>query len=113
MPAPTVEQATTYLGADSSWTEEQVSSAFAAEKAAQAKVCRVPVASETPETDPDWDADLVEALFRRVAHNLALRALPLGLQATITDGAALANQVGGTDAEVRRLEKPFRKLVFG
>jgi hypothetical protein len=60
-----------------------------------------------------YNPALLEALCRRVAHNLAVRALPLGLQATIGDGAALATRVGGTDAEVRRLEAPYRKLVVG
>lgn len=60
-----------------------------------------------------WPGDLVEALYRRVAHTLALRALPLGFQATVSEGGVATNSVGGTDAEVRRLEAPYRRLVVG
>jgi hypothetical protein len=93
-----------YLGTEVSWSDAAISDAVAAESAAQAAVCRIP---------DDYPSDLMEALCRRVAHNLAVRALPLGVQATITDAAALNTYVGGTDAEVRRLEAPYRKLVIG
>lgn len=62
--------------------------------------------------DPDR-TDLNEALFRRVAHNLALRTLPLGVQASLAEGAVATTRVGGTDAEVRRLEAPFRRRTVG
>lgn len=107
MPAPTAEEAYAYLGPDTSASEEEAASAFESERASQAHRCRVPA------DDAEWPADLVEALFRRVAHNLALRALPLGVQATISDGGVATNQVGGLDPEVRRLEAPFRRLVVG
>lgn len=58
-------------------------------------------------------SDLTEALCRRVAHNLALRNLPLGVQASVTEAAIAQTRVGGTDAEVSRLEAPFRKLAVG
>lgn len=95
-----------YLG-DTSWDDDAIDSATAAERRAQAKTCRVP-SSE----DADWDEDLVEALCRRVAHNLALRRLPLGVQASVSGDGVATNRVGGTDAEVRRLEAPFRKVVL-
>lgn len=60
-----------------------------------------------------WPEDLAEALARRVAHNLALRGLPLGLQASITEAAVATNRVGGRDAEVARLEAPWRRLMVG
>lgn len=107
MPAPTLSEVKTYLGPDTSWPDADISSALAAEKAAQARVCVVPLDVAA------WPADLTEALFRRVAHNLALRSLPLGVQASITESAVATNRVGGTDAEVRRLEAPHRKLVVG
>lgn len=108
MPAPTTEETTAYLAdSGSSWTPEQIAAAYAAEKAAQASVCKVPA-----DADP-WPADLAEALFRRVAHNLALRALPLGVAPSITDGAIAIARPGGTDAEVRRLEAPYRKRPVG
>lgn len=107
MPAPTATNVMEYLGDASSWDETSVSSALAAEKAAQARVCRVPA------DVADWPADLTEALCRRVQHNLALRNLPLGIQASVSEMAVQNIRVGGTDAEVRRLEAPFRKLAVG
>lgn len=107
MPAPDTAAVTVYLAVQGNQsTEGEVAAALAAEKAAQAKTCRV------PDDDADWPADLSEALYRRVAHNLALRALPLGVSAPITEGGPAA-KVGGTDAEVRRLEAPYRKLPLG
>lgn len=104
MTAPTPTDALSYSGiSGQGWSEDAVTSAFTTEKAAQANRCKVPL-----DTDP-WPADLVEALFRRTAHNLALRPLPLGVAATITEGAVATQSVGGLDAEVRRLEAPYRK----
>jgi hypothetical protein len=115
MPSPSVEDATTYLG-ETSWGPEAIASAYDAEEKAQGRACKIPL---NPAYDPDdqdseqydYPADLIEALYRRVAHNLALRALPLGVQATLSDSAVATTRVGGLDAEVRRLEAPFRRLV--
>jgi hypothetical protein len=107
MPAPTATDVAEYLGTDSSWEEDSIESAFNAEKAAQARVCRVPLDTEV------WPDDLVEALFRRVQHNLALRNLPLGVQTSMSEGGVATSRVGGTDAEVRRLEAPHRKVTVG
>lgn len=60
-------------------------------------------------TASPWPDDLREALIRRVARNLAMGALPLGVQATEVGGMVL----GGKDPEVRRLEAPWRKVVMG
>lgn len=112
MPAPTVTQVTAYLGPDISWDAGAISDAFDSERAAQARVCNIPQGTvEVP--DPDWPADLVEALCRRVAVNLALRSLPLGVQVTLSDVNVSTTRVGGGDAEVRRLEGPFRKYLVG
>lgn len=107
MAAPTVTECMIYLGSDSAWDELTVTSAFDAEKAAQAGACTVPA------DDATWPADLIEALFRRVAHNLAVRALPLGVQASISEAAIATTRVGGTDAEVRRLELPYKRRFLG
>jgi len=107
MTAPDVSDVLDYLGDGSSWSLEQVSSAYAAERAAQASVCNV------PGEDATWPGDLAEALARRVAHNLALRSLPLGLQSAMSEMAIATTRVGGTDAEVRRLEGPWRRRVVG
>ena len=90
---PTAEQVATRLGK----TEPEIAGAYAAEVADQSSRCRV---------DPYNDA-LAEALLRRVKRNLAMRALPLGVQ---TDELG-ATRIGSTDPEVRRLEGPYRRLV--
>lgn len=107
MSAPTEEDVQDYLGPDTGWSTTDIGSAYSAEKAAQAARCRVPA------DDAEWPADLVEALKRRVAVNLALRSLPLGLQALMSEGGVAQTRVGGGDSEVRRLEAPHRRLVVG
>lgn len=109
---PALPVVQTYLG-DHSWSEDEVTSALAAETAAQARVVRFPSDPPAPADPLPYPADLAEALCRRVAHNLALRALPLGVQATISEMAVSTRSVGGTDAEVRRLERPHRKVIVG
>ena len=108
MPAtpPNLAAVKAYLGPDHSWADADIEEARTAEHDAQTAVCRI------PDVDP-YGAALDEALCRRVAHNLALRALPLGLQASISDMAIATNRVGGLDAEVARLEGPHRKVLFG
>lgn len=90
-----------YLGA-TSVTDAELTSALHAERAAQAQRCRV---------DP-FTHELREALMRRVARNLAARSVPV---ATFTsfDGGATSTRVPSVDAEVRRLEGPYRKLTCG
>jgi len=111
MGAPNLEAVQAYLdsiGAGSSWTEDQITEALNAEIANQARICRVPVAT-VEEPDPDYPADLAEALKRRVARNLALRPLPLGIQTTMTPEGASQLRIG-FDYEIRRLEGPLRKI---
>jgi hypothetical protein len=105
MPIPTTADVTAYLeGAGLPVPEAAIlASAISAETAAQAKVVRVP--------DAGYSSDLIEALCRRVAHNLAVRPLALGVQVQLSDTAIASNNVGGLDAEVRRLEAPYRKRV--
>ena len=97
----TVDQLRDYLGATSAGDDE-VWSAFVAERAAQAQRCRV---------DP-FTHELREALMRRVARNLAARSVPV---ATFTsfDGGATSTRVPSVDAEVRRLEAAYRRLPVG
>ena len=115
---PTIEQVQEYLGDTHSWADADIETALAAEVLAQAASIRIP-ADPVDDQDPPvpipqpYPADIAEALFRRVAHNLALRALPLGLQTTLTEVGASVARVGGGDAEVRRLERPYRKLTVG
>lgn len=106
MAVPTLDTLKAYLGNTHSWDDAELASALSAETAAQEAVCKVP-------DDADYPADLLEALHRRVAHNLALRSLPLGIQAAFAESAVATNRVGGEDSEVRRLESPYRKIVVG
>ncbi|MBQ1042369.1 hypothetical protein KBX03_07605 [Micromonospora sp. C72] len=101
---PTVADVYVYLGGDGaqSWSDAERQDALDAEAAAQRAVCRVPAA---------YPADLRQALLRRVARNLAMRQLPLGvLQGDAEIGGGI---MPGRDPEVRRLEAPYRKLVIG
>ena len=96
-----------YLGDTHTWGDSEIAEALAAETAAQSRACRIPDGTDA------YPADLDEALCRRVAHNLAVRALPLGVQANVSDMAVATTRVGGMDAEVRRLEGPWRRVMFG
>lgn len=91
--------------------EEEVTTALATETSNQSRRCRIPL--DVDLVTPDYPPDLVEAVYRRVAHNLALRGLPLGVSPTISEGAVATPRVGGLDAEVARLEGPYRRVVMG
>jgi hypothetical protein len=91
-----------YLGS-TSWSDDDVSGALEAELAAQRRMCRVPAA---------YSADLREAVLRRVARNLAMRRLPLAV--VRGDGeAGESNILPGADPEIRRLERPYRRVPVG
>lgn len=110
---PNAPIVTAYLAEQGAeWSADAIAAALAAEEANQARRCRVPVPT-VDEPDPEWPADLAEALCRRVAANLAVRAVPLGVQSSINDFGVSSTRVGGLDREVRRLEAPYRKLVKG
>lgn len=84
-------------------TDSEIEDAIAAETLAQERVCRIP--------DPVPD-DLLQALKRRVMRNLAMRALPLAvLQGDAELGGS--NVLPGNDPEVRRFERPWRRLAIG
>lgn len=101
---PTVAAFRTYLRGDaSSFTDNDLLDALTVEAAAQAAACYI------PDTYPD---DLRGALLRRAQRNLAMRMLPLAIQQGDAEvGVTLAPP--GTDPEVRRLERPYRKLLVG
>ncbi len=106
MAAPTLSDVLAYLGDEVSADDAKVGAALAAEKAVQARRCTVPA------DDAVWPADLAEALLRRVHRNIVLRGLPLGLTTNMTDAAVAVTRVG-QDAEVLRLEAPFRRWLVG
>lgn len=98
---PDADDVDDYLG-EHSWTADELSDALDAEAAAQRSVCRVPAA---------YPADLRQALLRRVARNLAMRRLPLAMPDSDSEGGPTF--VPGNDPEVRRLERPWRRLPVG
>jgi hypothetical protein len=74
-----------------------------AEKADQAKRCRIPA---------NYPTDLREALLRRCQRNLAMRGLSLAvLQGDADTGSSTF--LPGRDPEVRRLEAGWPKVVLG
>lgn len=87
-------------------TYPQIQDALDAESAAQAKKVSYP-----DDSDVDGWADLDQALKRRVVRNLAMRALPLAIQANVDMG--IVARPGGRDPEVRRLEAPYPRLPAG
>ncbi len=105
MAAPDLEEVQSYLRSVYGVTKppDDVTNALAAEQAAQSRHCRVPA------VDADWPPDLAQALCRRVAVNLGLRPLVLGIEASISDAGGVVARVGGRDPEVRRLERPWRR----
>ena len=83
-------------------TDAQLQQVMDAEAVNQAKACRL--------ADPDdRDADLIQALFRRVARVLAARGIPTGL----TDGEQGPQRLTAWDGEIQRLEGMDRKFNFG
>lgn len=98
---PDVDDLANYLGAHSA-TDEELASALAAETGAQFDVCRIPGV---------YPIALREALLRRCARNLALRGLPLAVLRG--DSESGDTVLPGSDPEVRRLEKPWRKIKVG
>lgn len=101
---PTRDDVIAYLGTDvvAQWSSDTLDDALAAEKAAQARVCRV---------GAEYPVDLRQALLRRVQVNLAKRALPLAVLQGDAEGGNLI--LPGRDPEVRRLEGPHRKVTVG
>lgn len=101
---PSVDSFKVYakLDPDDDTIDDEIGDALAAESLAQRRVCRIPA---------EYPADLREALHRRIARNLAMRGIPL---AVLRGDAESGDTVlPGNDPEIRRLEKPHRKLVMG
>jgi hypothetical protein len=92
-----------YLG-KTSFTDEQVEDALAAEAADQRGRCTVPAA---------YPADLAQALMRRVAVNLARRALPLGVLQGDAEAGSTSSFLPYRDPEVRRFESKYPRMIVG
>lgn len=100
---PVVDDVADYLGdVAAQYTTQTLQGALDAEAAAQRGVCRIRAA---------YPADLREALLRRVHRNLEMRQLPLAVLRG--DADAGSTTLPGSDPEVRRLERPHRKLTVG
>lgn len=85
-----------------SFTDDQLQEALDAEAAAQRRVCKVPAA---------YPADLRSALLRRGQFHLAMMKYKVGIIGA--DNPDVDPTRVGFDSEVRRLEGPYRRLVFG
>jgi hypothetical protein len=100
---PDLAEVKNYLGTSVTVHHDDatIQDALDAETAAQAKVCRIGAV---------YSFDLRQALKRRVQRNLAMRQLPLAVlqgDAEVGDNTVLP----GMDPEVRRFERPYRKVV--
>jgi len=91
-----------YLG-ETSASDAEILDALTAETAAQRARCRIP---------PAYPADLRQALLRRVARNLAARAVPVA-SFTSFEGGGTSARVPRTDAEISRLEGPYLRRTVG
>lgn len=96
---PTLAQVKSYLGTNSA-SDATIQDAMDAESAAQRRVCEV---------GAFYNADLAQALKRRVARNLSMRGLPIAVLRGDAESGSLLPP--GRDPEVRRFEAPYRKLV--
>jgi hypothetical protein len=83
-------------------TDDQMTLVLEAETVLQARACRV--------VDGD-QANLTQALYRRVGRTVAARGVPLGLLGA--DAEFGPTRLARWDAEIERLEGPDRILVFG
>lgn len=97
---PDLDDVLNYLG----WNEDNetgdAEESLAAEGDAQRRVCRIGAV---------YGRDLRNALYRRVARNLAMKGIPLAvLRGDAESGSTL---LPGDDPVVRRLERPHRKMV--
>lgn len=97
---PAITDLDNYLG-NNSWSDDDLAEALDAEAAAQRRVCRIPAT---------YPADLRSALLRRAQFHLAMKRVTLGVIPGDADRDTLRP---GFDSEVRRFEKPYRKLPVG
>lgn len=123
---PTSNDCLGYVGGTTLYEIADVNSALEAELTSQLAVCKLPDQTKSVAdylsdalnaggsgSSLPYPADMGEALLRRVAHSLKLRTNPLGVLTDISDMGTAVFRIGGTDAEVARLEAPYRKLVVG
>lgn len=104
---PTADDCIAYLesinGGSTSVTDDEVESQLAAELEDQQARCEI---------DAVYPVALRMALLRRVARGIAVRPLLLGLARGESESGLMA-RVPQLDAEIRRLETPYLRLVIG
>lgn len=83
-------------------TDEEIQEALDAEAANQRRMCKMPAA---------YGADLRSALMRRVARHLAMKGIPLAV--LLGDAETGSTVPPSQDPEVRRFERPYRRLKVG
>jgi hypothetical protein len=99
----TVEEFRDWIGADEvSADDDDIQEAIDAEAADQAIACAWP---------DDYPPNLRMALLRRVLRNLAMKRLPLAM--ATGDAESGGGLLPRYDPEVRRYERPYRKLPIG
>ena len=99
---PDLEAVRAWIGVSASvMPDTQLQTVLDAELAAQAQVCQV----------VPWADQLTQAIYRRVGREVAAMALPLGVVAP--DSEFGGGQLPRFDAEIERLERPFRLVVLG
>lgn len=97
---PNIADLDDYLGTHS-WSDDDLAEALAAETDAQRRVCRIPAA---------YPNDLRSALLRRCQFHLAMKRVQLGVVPGDADRDTIRP---GSDPEVRRFERPWRRLPVG
>lgn len=109
MAVPTVGEVRAWCQiASTSLTDVQLTQVMDGELDQQQLYCRWS-GSPDPATYP---AALAQALYRRVGRQVAGRGVPLGLVGDPASEAG-AQRLATFDAEVERLEGPYRMVVFG
>jgi hypothetical protein len=97
---PTVDDVDAFLR-NGSWTEDETAAALEAEESDQRARCY---------TAPTYPPSLFHALVRRTARALAMQTVLLGVQDS-ADG--FVSRIPRWDAEIRRYETPYRRMVMG
>jgi hypothetical protein len=93
--------------ASSSLSEEDLTVIYDAEAFNQATVCRLP----DPADDTQRTPDQVTAFYRRCARQIAAKGVPLGTAPGSDEFGP--QRLASFDGEIERLERPYRKVVFG
>lgn len=103
---PTLDEVRAWIQVPATVLDDvQLQNVLDGETAIQAAVCSVPV---DPEPLP---AELVQALYRRVARVVRLRSLPTGMVGDSDEFGPI--QAARRDAEIDRLEAVHRVPVLG